>query len=261
MSSAGNLVGFLIIVTAISVFWGRINRIGYSKPITSIVRSVMNYSRMNSEMIRAYLVWSIYLLVGVIAAVALLLAYRVSLVHWLALERRYLGVVPLAFIAQNSLTGLMMTLVMAARPTMNISSEITSVPWIKYTLTMPAPVVVLSPLCAAVVEEVFFRGAVFLILVQQFPETGVYVPILVCSVLFAVQQVLQTDTLGQGLILAIGSISISVVGCIVTLYTGSFLPTLLCHAAYAVFFLHLGTAMRRSDARPSRSNPGAYTGF
>src|ERR1051325_2200827 len=103
MSSAGNLVGFLIIVTAISVFWGRINRIGYSKPITSIVRSVMNYSRMSSEMIRAYLVWSIYLLVGVIAAVALLLAYRVSLVRWLALERRYLGVVPLAFIAQNSL--------------------------------------------------------------------------------------------------------------------------------------------------------------
>jgi len=127
---------------------------------------------------------------------------------------------------------------------------------------MPRIMGVISPLGAAIFEEVFFRGAVFLVLINNFPQTGAYLPILVCTVLFVVQQVLQTDTLGQGLILLIGSTSISIVGCIATLYTGSFLPTLLCHAAYAFFYLQLGTSMPKSNPKIQRSKPSsAYPDF
>jgi membrane protease YdiL (CAAX protease family) len=138
---------------------------------------------------------------------------------------------------------------------------------------LPGIMRMISPLGAAIFEEVFFRGAVFLVLINKFPQAGTYFPILVCTVLFIVQQVLQTDTLGQGLILLIGSTSVSIVGCIVTLYTGSFLPTLLCHAAYAVFFLQLGTstnwsslgsipAMPISNPKIQRSKPrSAYPDF
>jgi membrane protease YdiL (CAAX protease family) len=151
--------------------------------------------------------------------------------------------------------------------------ELTTIPWVSYTLIMPGPMRVISPLGAAILEELFFRGTVFLVLINRFPQTGSYWPIVVCTVLFVVQQVLQTDTVGQGLILLIGSTSISVVGCIVTLYTGSFLPTLLCHAAYAFVYLKLGTskhwrslgsipAMPISNPKVQRSKASsAYPGF
>jgi membrane protease YdiL (CAAX protease family) len=127
---------------------------------------------------------------------------------------------------------------------------------------MPGIMRVGSPLGAAIFEEVFFRGAVFLVLINDFVQTGSYLPILVCTVLFILQQVLQTDTLGQGLILLIGSTSISVVGCITILYTGSLLPTLLCHAAYAFFYLRLAPSIPRSYPRSQESKPSsAYPDF
>jgi hypothetical protein len=247
MDDRFDLILFFITVTLASIFWGRINRIGYSKFITSIVHFIMKYSKMNAEMIRSYLVWSIYMFVGLVAAAALLLTYQVNLLRYLTLNPRYFALIPLAFIAQNSLTGLMMGLLIVAKPTMNLFLELTSIPWVKYTLMMPGIMRVISPLGAAIFEEVFFRGAVFLVLINNFPQTSAYLAILVCTVLFVVQQVLQTDTLGQGLILLIGSTSISIVGCIVTLYTGSFLPTLLCHTAYAFFYLQLGTSKNWSS--------------
>jgi hypothetical protein len=273
MDDRFDLILFLIIVTVASIFWGRINRIGYSKFITSIVHFVMKYSKMNTELIRSYLVWSIYMFVGLVAAVALLLTYQVNLLRFLTLDPKYFTLIPLAFIAQNSLTGLMMQLLIRAKPMMNVFFELTSISWIRYTLILPGIMRMISPLGAAIFEEVFFRGAVFLVLINKFPQAGTYFPIFVCTVLFIVQQVLQTDTLGQGLILLIGSTSVSIVGCIVTLYTGSFLPTLLCHAAYAVFFLQLGTstnwsslgsipAMPISNPKIQRSKPrSAYPDF
>ena len=249
MGNRLELILFLIIVTVASIFWGRINRIGYSKFITSIVRFIMKYSKMNAEIIRVYLVWSIYMFVGLVAAVALLLTYQVNLLRYLTLDPRYFALIPLAFIAQNSLTGLMMGLLIVAQPKMDVFLELTSIPWVRYTLMMPGIMRVISPLGAAIFEEVFFRGAVFLVLINNFPQTGAYWPILVCTVLFVVQQVLQTDTLGQGLILLIGSTSVSTVGCIVTLYTRSFLPTLLCHAAYAFFYLRLAPSIPKGYPR------------
>jgi hypothetical protein len=240
---------FLILVTAASVFWGRVNRLGYSRGITSLGRFIMKYSKMRAELVQSYLVWSMYLLTGLVAALALLTAYQVNLLHYIPLATKYLPVIPLAFIAQNSLTGLMMQLWLVSRPTSNVFSDLTSIPWVSYTLMMPRVMRMISPLSAAIVEEVFFRGAVFLILIHKFPETGAYLAIFVCTALFVLQQVLQTDTIGQAVIFVVGSTSISVVGCITILYTGSFLPTLLCHAAYSVVYLQLGRTMRKMPNR------------
>jgi membrane protease YdiL (CAAX protease family) len=255
MDNHVDLLLFLMAVSLLSVLWGRINRIGYSKFITSIVHFMMMYSRMSAELVRCYLVWSIYMFVGLVSTVALLLTYRVGFLRFLALEPRYFSLIALAFIAQNSLTGLMMQLLIVAKPRMNVFRELTSIPWVRYTLMMPGAMRVISPLGAAIVEEVFFRGAVFLTLINNFPQTGAYLPISVCTALFVLQQTLQTDTLGQGLILLVGSVSISIVGCIVTLNTGSFLPTLLCHAAYAFFYLQLGTSMPTGNPRIQGSKP------
>lgn len=255
MSSRLDFVLFLIIATAVSVAWGRINRIGYSKFITSIVRFIMKYSQMHAELIRSYLVWSVYMISGLVAAVALLMAYKVNLLRFFVLDPKYFILIPVTFIAENSVSGLMMQLLLLARRTMDVFRELTSVPWVSYTLMMPRAMRVLSPLFAAMIEEVFFRGCVFLILIKHFPQAGPYWAMFICTALFALQQMLQTDTFGQGMILLVGSVSISIVGCISILYTGSFLPTLLCHAAYAFVYLQLGTSMPRSKPRNQPSKP------
>jgi Type II CAAX prenyl endopeptidase Rce1-like len=243
------LLLFLFLTTLASMVWGRANRIGYSGLITSVVRFIMKYSKMNAEAIRSYVVWCLYLLVGLLAAVTLLLTYQVNLLDYVALDPSYVAVIPLTFIAQNSLTGLLIGSLLVATPNLNLFSELISIRWISYTMLLPAGMRVLSPLLAAVLEEVFFRGGVFLVLLNRFPETGPYFAILVCTALFDLQQVLQTDTLGQSLILLIGSTSISIVGCIAMLYTGSFLPALVCHPAYAFFYLQLGSSLPRSSPK------------
>jgi membrane protease YdiL (CAAX protease family) len=126
---------------------------------------------------------------------------------------------------------------------------------------MPRFMLVLSPLATALLEEVFFRGAVFLILIEKLPQAGAYWAILLCTVVFALHQVIQTDTFGQGAILLIGSTSISVVGCIVTLHTRSFLPTLLCHSAYVVFYLRLASSTPRGEPKKQRTSASGYAGF
>jgi hypothetical protein len=252
MHNAVSLGVFLILVTAASVFWGRVNRLGYSRVVTSLGRFIMKYSKIHAELLQSYLVWSMYLLTGLVAALALLTAYQVNLLHFIPLATRYVPVIPLAFIAQNSLTGLMMQLWLVSRPASNVFADLTSIPWVSYTLMMPRVMRMLSPLSAAIIEEVFFRGAVFLILIHEFPQTGAYLAIVICTASFVLQQVLQTDTVGQAAIFVIGSTSISVVGCITILYTGSFLPTLLCHAAYSVVYLQLGRTMRKMPNRKAR---------
>lgn len=253
---------FLVVAAGASIVWGRVNRLGFSRGTTWVVRSIMKYSRTNEELIRSYLIWCLYMAVGAIAAVALMLAYHVDLLRFLGLAPNFAWIIPLTFIAQNSLTGLLMQLWVVARPSSDVFADLTSVLWVRYTLTLPRLMRMVAPLCAAVIEEVFFRGAVFLILIERFPRTGAYWPIVVCTVLFALQQVLQTDTLGQSVIFLAGCTSISVVGCLAFLYTGSFVPTLVCHTAYAAVYLQLGTAVPNRQATRERANPrAAYTGF
>ena len=252
---------FRAIVTAVSMCWGRVNRIGYSNVVTEMVRVVMNYSRMNAELIRCYIVWVIYLALGAATSILLLTIFKINFLRYLTLGPASLPLIPLAFIAQNSLTGLLMQTVIAVKPGADIFSELANVIWVRYTLTMPGVMRMVSPLCAAMVEELFFRGTVFLILINHLPETGVLFAIVACTALFIVQQVLQTDTVGQGLIFIIGSTSISIVGYMITLYTQSFLSTLLCHAAYAVLYLQLGTSMPKSGLRSQRKPTSAYSNF
>ncbi|MFG1610496.1 CPBP family intramembrane glutamic endopeptidase [Actinoplanes sp. NPDC049265] len=240
---------FLSVVTILAVLWGRTNRLGYSRFITSPARVIMTYSRMTDELIRSCLVWCLYLSVGLLGAVALLVAYRINLLNHLTVSQGQAWVIPVAFIAQNALTGLMMQLWLVARPGSDIFADLVGILWVRYTLMMPRLMRVAAPLGAAVVEEVFFRGAVFLILLTRFPGIGAYWAIVVCTALFVVQQILQTDTTGQRVIFLVGSTSISIVGCLTMLYTGSFLPTLVCHAAYAAVYLQLGTTLPKWQVR------------
>lgn len=241
MGRIPEFTAFLALTLGWTLFWGRINRSGHSSWATWCVRRALKHSRISAEAIRSYLIWGTYMVAGIAGAAVLSVVYGVNLVGILPLRVGYLPLVALAFVAQNAVTGLLMQLWLVARPRSNVFADLTNVLWVRYTLRMPGVTRVLAPLCAAVSEEVFFRGAVFLILTRRFAYLGSLSAVALCTAMFVLHQILQTDTLGQAVIFGIGSTSISVIGCLAMLYTGSFLPTLICHAGYSVVYFRLGT--------------------
>ena len=231
---------FLLAVMVYSTFWGRVTRFSVaSKRMTALASFIMRYSRSGLDPIRAYLAWSIYLLTGLAGSGVLLAAFRLDLLGYSALEPRYAVFIPVGIIAQVSLSSLILMLIASLNTKADWFSVVLNIPWVRISALLPRYLSLLYPLSGAFVEELFFRGTVFLILLIYFPQAGIVVPVLVSSVLFVIQQVLNTDSLTQGLLISIGSVTISVVGCLLILLTGSLLPALLCHELYAVFYVRL----------------------
>lgn len=66
---------------------------------------------------------------------------------------------------------------------------------------------------------------------------GLILPIAISTGLFILQQVLNTNTVIQGVAISSGALVISIVGCLLIEYTGSFLPALICHLLFVIFYL------------------------
>lgn len=102
---------------------------------------------------------------------------------------------------------------------------------------MPKSLKPLYPLSGAFFEELYFRGCVFIIILTEFKFVNPAIGIALVSILFVIQQSLNTQTVYQTISMSVGSMCISVVGCVLILATNSFIPALLCHQFYVIFYL------------------------
>lgn len=248
--------GFVAAAVGLAIGWGRINRLGYTWGATSVVRTVMKVSTLSEQLIRSYVVLAGYLVVGIVGSALFLVVFQVDIAQFAGMPLEEWWIVPLAFIAENSFTGLVMQLVLLVRPQWNVTSDLNGVLWVRHTRALPRAMRPIAPLCTALTEEMYFRGTLFVILMARFGSVGTYWAVTICTLLFVLQQVLQTDTLGQAFIFVVGSTSVSVIGCLTIVYTGSIIPTLLCHAGYASLYFELGMTARSASgagARESRS--------
>jgi len=241
MDSDAALVIFLAAITGFSALWGLATRISApSKRVTSLAAYFMRYSRSPLDPIRAYIIWFIYLFVGLIGCVIPLVVFQINIFRYLPMELRDLVFIPLGLIAQMSLSSLILMLIAAFNPKLDWFSALMNIQWVKILMLLPRTVSLLYPLSGAFFEELFYRGVVFLVLVDHFSQLGVVLPIVISAVLFSIQQVLNTSSVPQALTMAAGSVAISVIGCLLMLHTQSFLPALICHEVYAVLYLMLG---------------------
>jgi membrane protease YdiL (CAAX protease family) len=246
-SDVNALIAFLSSALLFSLFWGRVTRLSAtSSHMTALVRLLMRFSMSNAELIRAYLIWLAYLFTGLIASALYLAIFRVNILLFFRFELGFFAYVVLGLIAQTALASLILLIVGSVKPRLNWYAIVMSTPWVRVFPLLPRYVRVAYPLSGAFIEELFFRGTIFLILVQQFPWVDVWAAILISTLLFVVQQSLNTSSWLQGFMMSIGAVTISVVGCLLFLLTDSFLPPLLCHEMYVIFYFGQGKSSRNA---------------
>jgi hypothetical protein len=240
-SDALALIVFLGSALLFSLFWGRVTRLSAaSSRTTALVRLLMRFSTNNAELMRAYLIWAAYLLTGLIGSALYLAIFRVNILLFFRFEMRFFADLTLGIIAQTALASLILLIVGSVNPRLNWYAIVMSTPWVRVFPLLPRAVRIAYPLSGAFAEELLFRGTIFLILVLQFPWVDVWAAILISTLLFVVQQSLNTSSWRQGFMMSVGAVAISVVGCLLFLLTDSFLPPLLCHEMYVIFYFGQG---------------------
>lgn len=140
----------------------------------------------------------------------------------------------LGIVAAMSLVSVFVMLSLKAAPKMDIVGEMGRVKWIEGIFQMPQKIAWMLPMLSATFEEIFFRG----VLLQGLITNGMNMLLAVgfVTLAFVLNQILLTDTKTQALVLGFSSLSISVVGSLMFLASGSIVPSILMHASFASFY-------------------------
>ena len=176
----------------------------------------------------------IYLVLGV--AAAYVLGGPLTLLRWdFSLAAGALTV--LAAAGASALTAFAMSVLYAANPRTDIPSAVTGVRWVQEILALPGPWRWIVPAASAAVEEFFFRGVVLMGLLAL--GAPAWAAIVIAGVLFIVGQLVLTETRAQAVVLGLSSVTISLIGGLLTVVEGSVLPAILIHASFAAYYTNV----------------------
>ncbi|MFD0352085.1 ATP-binding cassette domain-containing protein [Kitasatospora aburaviensis] len=145
-----------------------------------------------------------------------------------------------------------MSLLYRANPRVDVPGEIARVQWIASILALPRHYRWIIPAAAALFEELLFRGAVLLGLGALGSGFGVALAVSTC--LFAAGQVALVSTPVQAYVLGTSSVTLGVVGGLLTAATGGILPALALHMSFAGFYTHL-SASAGARHHPQETEP------
>jgi hypothetical protein len=155
----------------------------------------------------------------------------------------------LALCGTSSLNILSVSVLYRLRPSVDVPGEIAAIRWISSILSLPRQFRWIIPALAAVVEELVFRGAVFLGLGST--GAGFAVACAISTTLFVVGQVVLVSTPVQGYVMGASSLTLGVIGCLLTSATGGILPAVVLHASFAGFYTTMGVASGRTRTAAS----------
>lgn len=227
----------LLSMTAASVIMGRImfwlDGTGF---INRLSRKAMGHINWDHGEIRVSLTGMWYYIVPAVAATVFCIAFRYDIFRYLYISPEYLGYIPITVLAEMSIVTMMSGSLTLFSSKADWAGDIGEISWIQSIHQRNRKIAPLVPILGALVEEFFFRGTVFLILYTEFPMLGFPGAAGVSALLFTMEQALFTNSLRQCLSMVLASLGISFVACVSTAYTGSFLPCLLAHECFLVFY-------------------------
>ena len=237
MSEMTILAVTLAAMTAAAVVMGRIlfwvdGRSGINK----LSRKVMGILNWDFEEIKASVIGIWYYIVPLIFIIGFGVIYKHNIFQYLWIEPEYLGYIPLTILAEMSIVTMMSGSLSLFSAKVDWAGDIGDISWIQSIHKRNKKIAPLVPLLGAFFEETFFRGTIFLVLYINFPVLGFAGAAAVSGVLFALEQALFTSSGRQALSMVLASLGISFVACVSTAYTGSFLPCLLAHECFLVFY-------------------------
>lgn len=126
------------------------------------------------------------------------------------------------------------------RSTVDIPGEIARIQWIASVMTMRARVRWAIPAAGAFVEELVFRGGIFLDLSSAGAPCAVAA--IASSLLSCAGQVVLLSTPVQIYIMASASLTLGIVGYLLVATMGNLIPTLLLHTSFAAYYTNMSTS-------------------
>jgi Type II CAAX prenyl endopeptidase Rce1-like len=147
----------------------------------------------------------------------------------------------------SSLNILAISFLYRARPKTNIPEEISQIQWISSILALPPHFRWIIPAAAALVEELVFRGAVFMGLGAL--GSGFWLAWLVSTLLFTLGQIVLVSTPIQGFVMGISSITLGTFGSLLIVVTGSITPAVILHMSFAGFYTNMSSASAAGTPR------------
>lgn len=237
---ANKLVFALLYVVISVLLYGKIlDIIVYSPVLEFVGRFFMRFIRMQKFIIQACFCWFAYLFTGFALSAAGLLIFRpsVSVGDFFSFHFSSMPIVVIAFFGQMTLAAMILLLIKGFCQRLEWNEIIGNVGWIKISKRFPRAARIVYPMSSAFFEEILFRGVMFSILLEIFKNQGIWIPIIIVTIAFCAEQILNTQTFIQGTGLAIGSAAISVIGCMLVITTGSYFSAILTHMMFALFYV------------------------
>lgn len=228
---------FLAAVTLFSIIWGRVILFNSDKDyINKLTFFIMRFSRAQKIHIHSLILGMCYFGTFIVGSIIFSVLYRVNVFKYFLIKPEFIPFIFIGIFAEISVSNMVMFVVSSLINKVDWVGEIKEIPWIDAISRMPEKYGPFVPLLGAFFEEFFYRGVLFLILINVYPQIGLVASIAIPSVLFALQQMLNSQSIPQAITMAIGSISVSIIGCLLFLHTNSFLPALIAHESFVIFY-------------------------
>ncbi|MCL2737179.1 MAG: CPBP family intramembrane metalloprotease [Propionibacteriaceae bacterium] len=234
------LVAALVYVVVVTILYGiMLNHLATSRILERMAMSLMRFTRAQKFTVQVILAWIAYLGCGIIFMVIGMLCFPGGRGQfgW-SLTWTTVLVATLGFLAQSSTSSLGLMGVKAIKPSLRWDQIVWDIGWVSVSEKLPTGLRVIYPMSSSLVEEILFRCVMYPIVRAALGGVpgGTWIAIGIIAVAFCAQQVLNTQTFWQGVAMATGSFAVSVIGCLMMEVSGSYLPTIATHMAFALFY-------------------------
>lgn len=234
------LATFLVGVSFFSIVWGKsVDGLAKSKTVNKLALYLMNYFRAPLDKIKFFVIWFSYIIISLSGTVICCSIYDINMLNFLTLGETYNTTLYtcIGFVFQFEISSVLLLIFSILKSDTNWYRIISEINWVKVSFNLPRKIRILYPTSAALFEELFFRCSVFLVLLIKFAWVPLPISILIVSILFIVEQAVCTQKVKQAIAMSVGSLAISLAGCLMIVITGSIFPTIICHEMYVIFYL------------------------
>ena len=201
-----------------------------------IVRKVMNYSKLSKTELENTMLGILYYAFPILSITILCITYRYPVYRLFKIASVDIKYIPIAIIAYISLLSGISGIAGIFFPNTDWVNVISNVSWIESVNARNNKMKFLALILGAFVEEFFFRGICFAMLINKFPQYSVWIALIISSVLFGIEQILFIKDKKTMFIFMISGISVGLLGGVLILYTNSILPSLVAHEFFVFFY-------------------------
>ena|SRR5215469_13325755 len=241
---------YAVICGATIAVWLAIYRLPFGDPARRrrIALWLAGWSGLRAEV--AFAIFGTVVYLGLGCAVLLILLAFAHLPITALVSRPPLVAMPcllLAMVGCSSLNVLLISFLYKASPRVDVPGEIQRIQWIASILALPRHFRWIIPATAALVEELVFRGAVFIGLMTL--GSDFWLAWLASTLLFTVGQIVLVSTSTQVFVMGSSSVALGTFGSMLIAATGSLVPAIILHMSFAGFYTNMSAASATSAAR------------